>query len=96
MVVAGWFLFAALTMRRPRPQGFLSVGVLLSIRAIIELRYFAGMLIPAPPRPAGTSSGIEGIFVGALVLTGFVFLAFWLIGLGRLLLASRTAAATAN
>ena len=67
LVVAGWFLFAALTLRRPRAQGFLRVGVLLSIRAIIEPRYFAGLLIPAPPHPAGTTSGIEGIFVGALV-----------------------------
>lgn len=82
-VVAGWFLVAAWTLRRPRPQGFLGVGVVLAMRAIIELRDFAGMLAPAPPRPAGTSSGIEGIFVAALVLTGFVLLAFWQIGLAR-------------
>jgi len=89
VIVAVWSLLAGLTPERRRPSGFLSVAVYMAVRAIIEARYLAGVLNPAPPQPAGTSSGIEGIFVGAVILSGFVLLAFWEISLARWMLGRR-------
>jgi hypothetical protein len=60
LLIACWFLFAAWTLERPRPPGLASVGVFLLIRAIIEVRYLAGLLFPGPPRNPGTSPGIRG------------------------------------
>lgn len=81
--VAGWFVLAAVTVKRPRPPGLLGVGVYLSIRAIVEARYLAGIIVPGPPRNPGSSPGLEGIFLGVLVLSGIVLLALWELAFAR-------------
>ncbi len=64
-------------------------AIYTSVRAIIEACYLAGVLNPPPPQPTGTSSGFEGIFVGAVILSGFVLPAFWEISLARWMLSRR-------
>jgi hypothetical protein len=83
LALAAWFLVSAVTLRRPRPPGFLSVGAFLSVWAAIEARYLAGMLFPTPPVPVGSTSGIEGVAIGGLILSGFALLAFWGIAVSR-------------
>jgi hypothetical protein len=74
--VAAWFLVAAITLRRPRPSGFLGVGVFLMVRAVVEARYVVALLNPPPPKNPGSSSGLEGIFIGALIISGYLLPAF--------------------
>lgn len=89
LTFALWCLVLASAMRRHRMVGIASVGIVLAVRGAIELRYLAGVLDPPPPRNPGTNSGLEGIFLGALVIGGWVILAFWEIVIARWLIRLR-------
>ena len=43
----------------------------------------AGLLDPPPPQNPGSSSGIEGLFIGGLIISGYLLLAFWEVAVAR-------------
>ena len=65
------------------------MDVYLPIRAVVEARYLAGLINSPPPQNPGSAAGVEGVFIGALILTGYLSLAFWQIALGRWTLGRR-------
>lgn len=78
-----WILVTATAVGRKRPAALLSAGLLLALRAGLELQYLGSVLYPPPPTPP---QRFTGLLVGLLVLAGWVVLALWEIGLGRWLL----------
>ena len=82
-------LLAAAATWRSRMVGLVGAPIILAIRGAIELRYLAGVLDPPPPNNPGTSSGLEGIFIGVLVVGGWVILALWQLAIAGWLLRLR-------
>lgn len=55
---------------------------LLGLRLVAELALLRGLAFLGPPAPAGTTGGLFGIAVGAVVIGGWISIAVRAIGEG--------------
>lgn len=56
--------------------------LVLGLRLAAELALLRGIAFPGPPAPPGTTSGLYGIALGAVVIGGWIAIALWAVGEG--------------
>ena len=81
-VFVAWCVARAMAGAAASRASAVTPVLVLGLRLAAELALLRGIAVPGPPTPAGTTSGLYGIALGAVVIGGWIAIAGWAVGEG--------------
>lgn len=79
LAFAVWMIVAAFDLHHPRMPAWGAVASFLAIRAVLEVPIWTSLVWPTPyvGGGGGGSSGIWGVYLAGLIVSGYILYALW-------------------